>query len=102
MYEKIKRDSEYQKTIDSLRKAVERHNHYFLKLEEKKFENRYGVFPFEIDYDSWIDNFHVGMGGTMSPAEIDADMAAFGYSSNLRTNKRNLITNAQDANKAQE
>jgi hypothetical protein len=46
---------------------------HLLEKAENEFYNRYGAFPSDIDYDSWIDDFHVGI-GCMTAEEIDREI----------------------------
>jgi hypothetical protein len=41
-----------------------------LEEAEDEFKRRYGNFPSDIDFDSWIDSYHVAT-GFMSAEEIE-------------------------------
>lgn len=44
-----------------------------LRAAEDEIEKRFGVHPSDIDNDSWIDTFHVGLGG-MTVKEVEDSM----------------------------
>ena len=61
-----------------LLKLASANNNYkqLLNQAEEEFKKRYGDYPSDIDFDSWIDNYHVG-NGYMSAEEIDEEMKLY-------------------------
>ena len=61
-----------------LLKLASANNNYkqLLNQAEEEFKKRYGNYPSDIDFDSWIDNYHVG-NGYMSAEEIDEEMKLY-------------------------
>jgi hypothetical protein len=81
---KIMRDSEYDKLLWRLSKAHAKYSR-LLREAEDELENRYNIVPGDIDFDSWIDKYHV-VGGFMSAEQIDNELvSAFGLKSARRT-----------------
>lgn len=64
------------KQFNTLLHILDRANKHYkdlLGLAEKEFFRRYGNYPSDIDFDSWIDIYHVGT-GFISAEEIDQEM----------------------------
>jgi len=59
--EGIVTDKEYNKLLLKLSKANDKYKN-LLFLAEEEFKNRYGSYPSDIDFDYWIDTYHIGTG----------------------------------------
>lgn len=65
-------DNQFNKLMLRLARANEKYK-MLLILAENEFKNRYNNFPSDIDFDSWIDIYHVGI-GFIDAKQIDAEM----------------------------
>lgn len=64
--------AEFNKVLKQLAKANEKYKNLLFKAE-KIFVERYGYLPSEVDFDSWIDFYHVGT-GFLSAEEIEEEI----------------------------
>lgn len=62
-------DIQFNKLLRKLGLANETYKNLLFQAEEE-IKERYGVYPSDIDLDSWIDAYHVGT-GEMSAQEVD-------------------------------
>lgn len=65
-------DKQFNSLLVRLSKANDRYR-TLLDEAEEEFKKRYGFYPSEIDYDSWIDCFHIGV-GLMTAEKIHEEM----------------------------
>ena len=70
-------DINFDKLLLRLSKANEKYKDLLNKAEEE-FKNRYGDYPSDIDYDSWIDIYHCGI-GFISAKQINEEMKSEVY-----------------------
>lgn len=54
-------DIEFQKLLNNLAASNAKYKR-LLTEAESECERRYGTNPSDVDNDTWIDNFHVGIG----------------------------------------
>ena len=66
-------DKKFDRLLCRLRDANEKYMQ-LLEQAEAEFKQRYKVFPSDIDFDSWIDVYHVGSGGNMTVLEIENEL----------------------------
>ena len=64
-------NNQYNKLLLRLSKANEKYKK-LLDEAENEFKRRYGAFPSDIDFDSWIDVYHVAT-GFFSAEKIDKE-----------------------------
>ena len=67
----------FNKLLMRLANANDRYKKLLGKSEEE-FKKRYGVYPSDIDFDSWIDVYHVG-NGYLRAEEIEREMETNNY-----------------------
>lgn len=66
-------DKAFQKLLNDLTKANARYKS-LLRDAEDEIEARFGVCPSDVDNDSWIDVFHVGV-GSMTVKQVTESMS---------------------------
>ena len=62
----------YNKLLLKLASANRRYKK-LLEQAEEEFKKRYGNYPSDIDFDSWIDSYHTGT-GYISAEDIEEEM----------------------------
>lgn len=65
-------DTKFQKVLDDLAKANENYKK-LLTIAEDEIKNRFGYDPSDVDNDSWIDVYHVGI-GRMTVRQVEESM----------------------------
>ncbi len=63
-------DKQFESKLKTLHFSLQKHKKLLLETEDE-YKRRYGVYPSEIDDDTWIDAFHYGNCPLPSLKEID-------------------------------
>ena len=80
------------KNFNKLLNRVASANAKYKKLldeAENEFIRRYGNHPSDIDFDSWIDIYHIGNGGILTAEEIDKEMQQEVYKHYEKSDEQN-------------